>query len=393
MGLLAHELPHPQQHKFWLFGTDATSFSRPFSYTLADRGFVYHPNPIRSNKPVTIGHQYSLLALLPEKTAPSDPPWIVPLSVRRIPSHQTETQVGAQQITALLSDETLPFHRDLCVEVADSRYSTPQFLNQMFRHENLVTITRLRGNRTLYRQAPPVEGPERQQGHPRWYGERFSLKEPATWGEPEEVVHTVHTSRRGRTYTVHIEGWHHIVMRGKRGQPMHEYPFTVVRIHLLDAQGRPVFKRTLWLLVMGKGGHQLSLLEVYEAYRQRYDLEHFFRFGKQKLLLTSYQTPEVEHEENWWQLVQLAYVQLWLARSLAEAMPRPWERYLAKPQAGVASPTATQRDLVRIIGQIGTPAAAPKPRGKSPGRVRGTRLVPRERHQVVKKAGKQPQTA
>ncbi len=50
---------------------------------------------------------------------------------------------------------------------------------------------------------------------------------------------------------------------------------------------------------MGQRDQELSLLEVHQAYRQRCDLEHFFRFGKQKLLLASDQTPDVEHEENW----------------------------------------------------------------------------------------------
>jgi hypothetical protein len=40
-----------------------------------------------------------------------------------------------------------------------------------------------------------------------------------------------------------------------------------------------VFKRALWLVVDGARRNELTLLEVQQAYRQRYDLEHFFRFG------------------------------------------------------------------------------------------------------------------
>jgi len=119
-------------------------------------------------------------------------------------------------------------------------------------------------------------------------------------------------------------------------------------------------------------------------------VEHFFRFGKQRLLMTAYQTPEVQHEENWWQLAQLAYVQLWLARHLAEAMPRPWERYLpqfhTQAENQEISPSMVQRDFGRIIQEIGTPAQSPKPRGKSPGRTKGERQQPRKRHKVVKKS-------
>lgn len=387
MRIVAKELEPPQRRKFWLFGMDATPVPRRFANTLSDRGFVYQPNTLRGNKPVTIGHQYSHMAFLPEKTA--GPPWIVPLLVRRITTQQTETQVGAEQVEALMNDKALPFHDGLCVQVEDSRYTTPQFLSQVGRHDNLITIARLRSNHNLYRSSVAQSG----RGHPTWYGECFRLHDTTTWGEPDEVSETPHISRRGHTYTVHIQAWHNLLMRGKRDYPMHDLPFTLVRIRMLAADGRPVFKRTMWLLVMGDRRHQLSLLEVHQAYTQRYDLEHFFRFGKQRLLMASYQTPDVEHEENWCHLVQLAYVQLWLARCLANTISRQWERYLQKPRSGVAAPSMVQRDFGRIIQQIGTPVAALKPRGKSPGRVKGTKLAPRERYPVVKKVKKVPKAA
>ncbi len=40
------------------------------------------------------------------------------------------------------------------------------------------------------------------------------------------------------------------------------------------------------------------------------------------------QTPDVRHEEAWWQIVMIAYAQLYLARSLADYLPNPWEKYL-----------------------------------------------------------------
>ena len=97
--------------------------------------------------------------------------------------------------------------------------------------------------------------------------------------------------------------------------------------------------------------------------------------------------------ENWMQIVALVYMQLWLARDLAEALPRPWERYLPETKRETASPSTVQRDFGRIIRQIGTPAEAPKPRGKSPGRAKGERQHPRKRHPVIKKAEKASKTA
>jgi len=132
-------------------------------------------------------------------------------------------------------------------------------------------------------------------------------------------------------------------------------------------------------------------VEAWEAYGQRYDLEHYFRFGKQRLLMAAYRTPDVEHEENWLTLVQLATVQLWLAREWAGIRLRPWERYLPQCTSGVASPSQVQRDWERIIRQIGTPARLPKRRGKSPGRAKGTQPGRRQHQPVVKKGKKVPQ--
>ncbi len=267
---------------------------------------------------------------------------------------------------------------------ATQSYSTPEYLFRAAQHEDLVTISRLRSNRTLYRQPEPVVG-KRPAGHPSWYGERFSLKEPDTWHLPDEEVSLPHTTRRGRSYTIHIQCWYDLLMSGKKKCPMHNHPFTLVRIRWLDEDGKGLFTRPIWLIVCGKRRAKLSLDQIQQAYRQRSDLEHFNRFGKQRLLMTRCQTPEVRREENWWQLVQLAYVQLYLARELAEGLPRPWERYLPKSAETVASPSTVQREFRRIIRQLGTPAKVSQPRGNSPGRVLGTRLKPRIRSPVVKK--------
>lgn len=387
--LIGRFLPAPQQRKFWLFGTDVVPIPRRFAPTLEDRGFIYQPNPVAGNKPVTIGHHYSAVGFLPEKKQPDDPPWVVPLNIRRVRSEEKPAVVGAEQLTALMEDDQQPFHGALCVHVADSVYSAVNYLGRVGPHRNLVSVTRIAENRVFYRQFPAEQG-NSGQGHPRWYGERFDLKDSTTWGPPDEAAETTFTTKEGRTHRVQMQGWHNLLMRGKRDLPMHRYPFTLIRAVVLDEQGQPVFKRALWLIVLGERRDELTLVEAWEAYGQRYDLEHYFRFGKQRLLMAAYQTPDVEHEENWLTLVQLATVQLWLARELAGIRLRPWERYLPKRSSGVASPSQVQRDWERIIRQIGTPAGLPKRRGKSPGRAKGTQPERRQRQPVVKKGKKVP---
>lgn len=382
--LIGRYLPTPQRRTFWLLGTDVVPIPRPFAQTLEDRSYVYQPNLVAGNKPVTIGHRYSVTAFLPEQEHPDDPPWVVPLIVRRVHSDEKATVVGAEQVVTLLQDDQMPFHRQLSVHVADSAYSAVEHLGRVGHLPNLVTVTRAAENRVFYRQSPPPEG-GRPQGHPTWYGAPFNLKDPSTWGTPDATAETTFTTKKGRTYRVQLQGWHNLLMRGRRDLPMHRYPFTLVRAVVLDEQGLPVFKRALWLIVMGARRGELSLVEAWEAYGQRYDLEHYFRFGKQRLLMAAFQTPDVKHEENWLQIVQLAGVQLWLGRELAGPHLRPWERYLPQRASGSASPSQVQRDWGGIIRQIGTPARPPKRRGKSPGRTKGTRLTRRSRRAVVKK--------
>lgn len=381
-GLIGSNLPEPKRFPFWLLGVDVTSQPRMFSPTLTDRSMVYQPNQVKGNKPVTVGHQYSTVALLPEKEA-TIAPWIVPLATERAESPEDKELLAAKQLDQLLSDPEVPFHGQLCVEVGDTRYSKPAYLDANRHHRNLVTVARARSNRTFYRQASPDE--EVNKGHPRWYGQPFSLKDPTTWHPPDETATTTHISRRGHCYRVEIRAWHNLLMRGKRKPrpiPMHRYPFTLVRVRWYDDWGRPVHQRALWLIVIGERRHELGLLDIFEAYMHRSHLEHFFRFGKQKLLLATFQTPEVKREETWWQLVHLAYAQLWVARSLTKTLPRPWERYLPSAKARVITPTLVQRDFGRLIRQLGTPAKSPKPRGYSPGRRKGTRLPRRQRYKV-----------
>ncbi len=387
--LAAPYLPEPQARGFWLLATDVTPQPRPYSRVLADRSCVYQPTVIRGNKPLTIGHQYSTVALLPEKATASGPAWAITLSVRRVPSSEDQEVLGDQQLRSLLNDPAMPFHGQLCVSVRDSSYSKPACLATEREFENLVSLTRVRSNRVFYQQYVPAPDAPPRRGHPRWYGERFALREPETWGIPDEQATCQATNQRGEPRRVEIKAWHNLLMRGKRkptALPMHRYPFTLVRVQVYREDGMPLYQQALWFLVMGQRRTDIPVTDAYQAYTQRFDIEHTYRFCKQRLLLCKYQTPDVDHEQRWWRLVHLAYLQLWIARDVAQRLPRPWERSSPSMHATTPlTPSLVQRDFSRIIQELGTPAAPSKPRGYSPGRTRGASLSRRERLPVVKK--------
>jgi hypothetical protein len=391
-------LPKPKAWPFWLLLLDVTPTPRPYAYTLEDRGMVYQPEVVKGKLPVTIGHQYSTVALGLEPEAGISASWVLPLMTGRVATDQDKELVGMAQIELLLKDERLPFGKELTVEVADSSYSKPESLYAHRKYPNVVTIVRSRGNRSYYhRYVPSEEAPDAPgKGHPTWYGERFALADAETGREPEATWTVQETSRRGKQYTIGVQAWHNLLMTGKTKPeklPMHECPFTLVRIVRYDQAGNPAFQHPLWLIVMGDRRAELSLAHIYQAYAVRFDIEHFFRFGKQKLLMVAFQTPEVAREENYFQLTHMAYAQLWMARHLVHGLPRPWERNLPATKQRLISPTLVQRDFGRIIRHFGTPARPPKPRNISPGRPKGTTLPKRSRHPVVVKGKTKPSTA
>jgi hypothetical protein len=343
---------------------------------------VHQPTQIKGNKPITIGHSYSLLAVLPERNN-EDAPWTIPLDMSRVPTESNSTQEGIAQLNAVLSEPNMPWTDELCALVVDSAYGNHKFLIPLQEHEDLVVIARSRSNRVFYQQ-PILSDKPPGKGHPTWYGERFDLKNQETWHEPSEVEQASYQTRRGRNINVTITAWRNMLMRGSKALPTHQHPFTLVRIVSVDESGKTLFK-PMWLIIMGKRRSEISLIQAHQSYRQRFDLEHTFRFKKQNLLLSDFETPDVEHEQNWVYLVMLAYVELWAAHFLAVALLRPWERDVKTDTSARISPSKVQQDWNRITSQLGTPAAAPKPRGKSPGRKLGQTQTARPRFSVVKK--------
>ena len=390
--ILLPALPKPSKHPFWLTGIDATPALRPYASTLSDRGVTYCPNPAPGNKPIGVGHSYSVLALLPERELQT-PPWVVPLSCIRIPTQQTANQVAATQMSALLSDADLPFGLELTVNVADSSYSKAYYLSPVRAFDNHVEVNRVAKNRKFFHLLPPPKPHPGHGGRTKRFGAVFDLKDTDTWSEPDEGIEIAWETHSGRKLQVKLQRWNDLLMHGKIDAPMYKNPFDLIRCQVFDKQGKPVFKNTLWLITFGKRRCEVSTAAAYEAYRQRYDLEQFFRFGKNKLLLDRNQTPETEREENWWELACLAYTQLWMASPLCVMLPNPWERYLSEWKAPrLPGPAQVQRDYERIIRAFGTPACAPKPRGNSPGRAKGTSPSKRLRQPIIFKSRSPPET-
>ena len=97
--------------------------------------------------------------------------------------------------------------------------------------------------------------------------------------------------------------------------------------------------------MFGERRDEISLLGAADAYFQRFDIEHFFRFDKRRLLLTRFQTPKVSSDEHWWEISVLDYLQLWIPKDLAKNSWRRWQCYLDKGEQATRSLSRMQRNM------------------------------------------------
>jgi hypothetical protein len=108
--LIAEVVPKPKERPYLLLGQDCTSVARQFAKTLADRGMVYQPTQIAGNKPIAVGHNYSMLAVIPERNE-GDAPWTIPLDMSRVSTESNSNQKGIEQLQAVLSNPKLAWSK------------------------------------------------------------------------------------------------------------------------------------------------------------------------------------------------------------------------------------------------------------------------------------------
>jgi hypothetical protein len=349
-----------------VYGVDTTIDPRPGAETLEDRSQVYST----SQKKAVPGHQYSWLGRIVSQA----PAWFAPRDVERVSTCDTPAAVAARQVLRLAA--TLVVAGVLHIVVADSGYAKAPFLAAFVSLTSLCVLVRLPCNRVLYGAPPapvinPKTGKRVKRGQPPKHGTKFRLQTPPT---PERQVEFPLPLGKGWVY---VSAW----------GPLHfkEVPRlagTVVRVEFFTPAGQPKYRRPLWLF--WSGPTSVSLEALCQMYLARFGIEHFFRFAKQRLGLRCAKSPTLQACENWMWVIALAYTQLLLARSLVKALPRPWDKSPRDPQQPLTA-GQVQRAWPIFSLSLGTPASAPRPSGKAPGRAAGFRPEPRPRQPVVSK--------
>lgn len=391
---------------FYLINTDETPIIRPHSPTLRDRGYVHVPNErVKGNRPVDIGYSYSVVGLSARRPlyGAVEPAWNLPLSTRRVPTDVVKGTFTAEQVMDLLNSRHSPLHKELAVNVLDRQYGTPEYVVGTHDHDKLINIIRLKSNRNVWRQLTPEQVEQRRQsnedkrGANAVYGEQYKLNQSGEWEiDANEKVEFGVQLGSGKRAIVRMKGYNDMLIRSKRGKSMKDKPFRLISIQLIDPlTNKLIFKRKMWLAIWGKKRMQLTLEQIYWSYRNRFDIEHYFRFGKQRLLMDSYQTPDVQHQDNWMEIVGLAYWLLWVASKEARPCVYKWQKYDPYYKNRVKydlppTPSEVQRQLPFIILSFEQDPFIPKVDIKSEGRKKAQVQPKRKRHKVVYKGRKKP---
>ena len=373
-----------------LLVVDCTPNPRPSARKLEDRHITYAPNPAPGNKPICVGHEYSTVAMVPNDALSREKHWLIPLSTERVPSDQKGHEFGMDQIKTCL--DAMDLQEKLVVSIADSKYGTEACRKKVSNEPNWAHLFRLNSTRNVYSLAEEPTINEGKVHNKKRYGIKMTLNKASTHTIPNENITTTMINGRGKQYSVTIKVWYNQCVRGSRQFKAYQHPMTLYQITVIDDQGKALYKKPMWLALSGQRRHELSAKEVFNGYRLRYDIEHFFRFGKDKLLIDAYQTPDSQHEEAWWNLASASYAQLYFTRDAVPLLPKKWERYLPSYKASddrektIATPSQTQRGFYTVLEQVGTPAKLCIPRGSPKGRALGETQKKRETHPVIFKS-------
>jgi hypothetical protein len=322
---------------------DGTNWPRPAARASADRTWEYRPLPGWPQNGVVPAWCYQWLVAVPESTGS----WVLPLEVRRRgPTAKSATQVALDQTTAARRAQTATAPRP--VVTLDSGYDLETLARSTVDADLLV---RLAKHRVVYRSPEQHAG----RGRPRLHGEPFRLADDSTHGPPQ------HSQRLNHAVygEVKVDAWTDLHVAGAPNAP-----FSVARVQVERLPNKKLPPRPLWLAWIG-GPLPAELLSLWHWYLRRFTVEHAFRFFKQTLGWTTVRPRHPAAADRWTCLVAAASWQLWLARPLLSDVRLPWEH----PRADrLPTPGQVQRHFSRLLVRVGTPARAPRPRGKSPGR-------------------------
>lgn len=338
---------------------DASNYDRPKTRTVPV-GYVHGASGMKP------GHGLSLLS---ERVGPGS--WTLPLEIAWFSPQSDPLRFGAAQIEEFVQQHGWSPEQVLAVDAHDT---VAPFLKAM--HEcGVAVLGRVRNNRNFYLPPPAYSG----FGRPAVRGRKIKLNDARTW-PTIDAREEWPLAGGGR---IEVSRWNNVRIKQWPTQKLLLY-----RVVEYKADGKTRYQRPLWLIFV-PAPKQLAAPSPRQAeaiYDERFSIEHSIRFLKGELGATcgQFNGPAAEGRvQVWVELVATAFWHLWVLRALAAANTEKLPGWWRKSQL---TPGAVKRMAAGLLLGMGWRKPQPKLRGKSPGRMAGTKLAPRKRFKVYRKA-------
>ncbi len=366
--LLVPLLPPVADGQRPVWAVDGCVWPRPDAPTCPERTYGHYAGRGLPKSRVIPAWEYQWLGAIPHRSGS----WFLPLDVvRRHPTAESVTDLALSQIRRVLAYAPADYPRP--VITFDSNYEAVTLARAVAGssdHPPLRAdfIVRLRRNRRFFLAPVPHDGP----GRPRLHGPPLRLNDPTTQTAP-----THHVVVSDPTYgTVRIDVWTNV-----HDAKAAHLPFSVVRVQVEHSPRAHASPDPLWLAWISPNAPP-DWLQVWRWYQCRFTCEHAFRFAKHDLGWTTVRPRSPTAADRWTWLIVAVFWELWLARFLVTDQRLPWER--PSPQ-GKQSPGRVRRAMGAILASLDQLSRPVQPRGKSPGRAKGSCPGHRPRYPVVKR--------
>jgi hypothetical protein len=374
---------------------------KPHSECLEKRSYHVTNNPIGGRRQLSGG--YDLACLAYDSGESGHCPIIDCL---RLDGDENHLAIARAQVESMMKHAG--FSSDLILIKTDSNYGRPAFLQMAYEYSNMLIISRLQSGINVYK---PYTG-EQKRGRKRVFGDAYVLIEKnrdKAWFEPktgrrgvkqqisihtlpfdEQVEYEVVLGKSDQKAIVQVTRWNGLLLRSKRGLNMENNHLDITSIKIMDVETRKeLFHRPMFVCVAGKQKSEIPTVDVSKQYKGRYSIEPQFRFTKYDLLLDRLQTPIIQHLDVWIQIIQICSWFLYLtAHEIGVSQYHKWQKHLMAKRntEAILTPSEARKAASANIRGYDLRPFAPKPFKIGKGREAGTKMKPRQRFRIRKKA-------
>ena len=294
------------------FAIDITGNVKKHSLKSEGRSYI-HSGSIGG---MSIGHNYSVIG----KKEDDGCGWMLPVAIDRVPHSENKFDFSVIQAESVL--DKVP-KGDISIIVGDSAYSCNKFIYNLSKRENVVVVTRMRANKAIYEK---YNDKKEGSGRKRKYGKKYLLNKLDLLPNPDYVEEFKKTTKKGLVLKIRLFLFKGYICRGNKDYTMSEIPINFIRAEVFKENGEKKYDRDLWIGIAGKARDKVSILHVFKEYADRFDLEHFFKFSKSKLLMDKMQSSDPKKDEDFMLMTGVAYHVLCKSADLLDKINiRPWE--------------------------------------------------------------------